>query len=67
MAPGPGPAYPPPPAPGPGPAQPPPGYSAGPAHAPRPGATTVGEYVDEVERGAVEPRHEYRPDPQGRP
>lgn len=47
---GPGPVPPgPPPGPG-GPGYPPPPPPPGPAHAPRPGSTTVGEYVEELER-----------------
>ena len=42
--------------PGPVPADPPAG--APPAHALRPGATTVGDYVQDVERGAVPPRED---------
>jgi hypothetical protein len=66
LPPGPPPVGPPPPypgaspvPPGPPPGPPPPGYGPppvpppgpGPAHAPRPGAATVGEYVEELERG----------------
>jgi hypothetical protein len=43
---------------GPPPPVPPPG---GPAHTPRPGATTVGEYVDEFERGGRRPEEPWGP------
>jgi hypothetical protein len=53
------PGPPPPPAPGYGP--PPPVPPPGPAHAPRPGATTVGEYVEELERGGRPPEDPWGP------
>jgi hypothetical protein len=40
---------------------PPPPPPAGPAHAPRPGATTVGEYVEELERGGRRPEEPWAP------
>lgn len=56
VPPGAGPGSPPPPytGPGDGPVVPPPPPAPGPTHAPRPGATTVGEYVEEL--GADRPQ-----------